>query len=90
MREQYEEQRGVDGDATRVRATHDRSRPGPVLQRSSEEPDSTCEGIGVKSGMSKDTSQEVFDKGASYDKSAYATLHEESIKITSGAYEHVE
>jgi hypothetical protein len=52
--------------------------------------DNTDEGIEVKSGTSKDTSQEAFDNGVSYDKPAYATLRGERIGITSVAYEHVE
>jgi hypothetical protein len=52
--------------------------------------DGAYEGIEVKSGTSKDTSQESFDNGASYDKPAYATLRGECIKTISVAHEHVE
>lgn len=44
----------------------------------------------MKSGTSRDTGQEEFDNGVSYDNPAFATLHGVRIKITSVAYEHVE
>ena len=89
-REQYEAQRGVNGDAPRVRASQDGAGRVRYYDGLVKKPDNTYEGIEVKSGTSKDTSQEAFDNGVSYDKPAYATLRGERIKITSVAYEHVE
>ncbi|PZE58462.1 hypothetical protein DEJ24_10335 [Curtobacterium sp. MCPF17_001] len=87
---QYEEQRGVDVDVTRVRASQDGADRVRYYDGLVKKADGTYEGIEVKSGTSKDASQEAFDNGVSYDKPAYATLRGERIKITSVAYEHVE
>lgn len=88
--EQYEQQRGVDVDTTRVRASQDGAGQTRYYDGLVEKADGTYEGIEVKSGTSRDTGQEAFDNGVSYDKPAYATLHGVRIKITSVAYEHVE
>jgi hypothetical protein len=67
---QYEEQRGVDVDVTRVRASQDGADRVRYYDGLVKKSDGTYEGIEVKSGTSKDASQEAFDNGVSYDKPA--------------------